>query len=146
MKRELGNYDDVDGSRTKRQKQVATPEIATGNTESEDVKMDTGEGSSSGAAELKEQGTKLLQVVKEVVNKECVTNPDANHSRLKPIFSFLISLTFISCITQRLHMLSSVHALALEAPLSRLLSRHSTTNLLGRYQEETRRWPVQLSR
>jgi hypothetical protein len=76
MKRELGhlsNYDDVDGSRAKRQKQVAIPSgQATAETtmENEDVKMDTGEGSSSSAAGLKEQGTKLLQMVKEVVNKE----------------------------------------------------------------------------
>jgi len=83
MKREFGNYDDVEGSRTKRQRQVATPESAAGNTDNEDATMDTGEGSSSGAAGLKEQGTKLLQMVKEVVNKECVTI----HSRLKPIFS-----------------------------------------------------------
>lgn len=84
MKRELGHLsinDGVDGSRTKRQKQVAAPsgqattETATGNTENEHVKMDAGEGSSSGAVGLKEQGTKLLQMVKEVVNKECVTNP-----------------------------------------------------------------------
>jgi hypothetical protein len=76
MKRELGhlsNYDGVDGSRAKRQKQVAIPSgQATAETtmENEDVKMDTGEGSSSSAAGLKEQGTKLLQMVKEVVNKE----------------------------------------------------------------------------
>lgn len=77
MKRELGHLsinDEVDGSRTKRQKQVAAPsgQATTGN---EHVKMDAGEGSSSGAVGLKEQGTKLLQMVKEVVNKECVTNP-----------------------------------------------------------------------
>ncbi|KAG0707435.1 RSC complex protein [Suillus ampliporus] len=76
MKREIGhlsNNDDVDGSRTKRQKQLAgqaATETATGNTENEDVQMDTGEGSSSGAVGLKEQGTKLWQMLKDVVNKE----------------------------------------------------------------------------
>ncbi|OJA19146.1 hypothetical protein AZE42_02162 [Rhizopogon vesiculosus] len=72
MKRELGhlsNNDEVDGSRTKRQKQVAAPSGQTV-TQNEDVKMDTGEGSSSGAVGLKEQGTKLLQMVKDAVNKE----------------------------------------------------------------------------
>ena len=75
MKREIGllsNNDGVDGSRTKRQKQVAA---TTGTPEHEDVKMETGDGSSSGATGLTEQGTKLWQMVKDVVNKECVTNP-----------------------------------------------------------------------
>ncbi|KAG1757209.1 Bromodomain-containing protein [Suillus lakei] len=79
MKREIGhlsNYDDVDGSRTKRQKQVgassgqAATGTAKGNTDSEDIQMDTGEGSSSGGVGLKEQGTKLWQMLKDVVNKE----------------------------------------------------------------------------
>ncbi|KAG1754925.1 Bromodomain-containing protein [Suillus paluster] len=76
MKREIGhlsNNDAVDGSRTKRQKQIAdqaATDTATGNTENEDAQMDTGEGSSSGAAGLKEQGTKLWQMLKDVVNKE----------------------------------------------------------------------------
>ncbi|KAG2368854.1 Bromodomain-containing protein [Suillus spraguei] len=79
MKREIGhlsNYDDVDGSRTKRQKQVgassgqAATGTAIGNTANEDTQMDTAESSNSGVAGLKEQGTKLWQMLKDVVNKE----------------------------------------------------------------------------
>jgi hypothetical protein len=79
MKREIGhlsNHEDVDGSRTKRQKQVgaSSGQVATGtaigNTTNEDIQTDTGESSSSGAAGLKEQGTKLWQMLKDVVNKE----------------------------------------------------------------------------
>ncbi|KAG1904739.1 Bromodomain-containing protein [Suillus fuscotomentosus] len=75
MKRDIGqlsNYDDVDGSRTKRQKQVgaSSGQAATGTATNGDIQMDTGEGSSSGVAGLKEQGTKLWQMLKDVVNKE----------------------------------------------------------------------------
>jgi hypothetical protein len=79
MKREIGhlsNYDDVDSTRTKRQKQVgassgqAATGTAIGNTANEDIQIDTGESSSSGVAGLKEQGTKLWQMLKDVVNKE----------------------------------------------------------------------------
>ncbi|KAG2044404.1 Bromodomain-containing protein [Suillus americanus] len=79
MKREIGhlsNYEDVDGSRTKRQKQVgassgqAATGTAIGNTANEDIQVDTGESSSSDVAGLKDQGTKLWQMLKDVVNKE----------------------------------------------------------------------------
>ncbi|KAG1848803.1 Bromodomain-containing protein [Suillus tomentosus] len=76
MKRDIGqlsNYDDADGSRRKRQKQVgaSSGQAATGTATNGDIQMDTGEGSSSGVAGLKEQGTKLWQMFKDVVNKEC---------------------------------------------------------------------------
>ncbi|KAG2156595.1 RSC complex protein [Suillus bovinus] len=75
MKRDIGhlsNYDDADESRTKRQKQVgaSSGQAATGTTTNGNIQMDTGEGSSSGVAGLKEQGTKLWQMLKDVVNKE----------------------------------------------------------------------------
>jgi len=80
MKRELGLLTgavDVDAPRTKRRKEL------TGSTnhpaEAINITNDIGEqaeGSSSTDQEgLKEQAIRLWQMVKDAVNKECVTKP-----------------------------------------------------------------------
>ncbi|KAL4070665.1 RSC complex protein [Scleroderma citrinum] len=79
MKRELGSLAgaaDVDAPRTKRRKELtgSTTQPAETNDAAEQA-----EGSSStGQDGLKEQATRLWQMVKDAVNKECVTKPDGN--------------------------------------------------------------------
>lgn len=143
MKRELGflaEAVDVDIPRTKRRKELtgSTNHPTEAMNVTNDAENQVGGSSSTGQEGLKEQATKLWQMVKDAVNKEWVTKPELSAASLVPLSVLVLIMTEILLLFQWQHMLTAVHALAVETPLSRLLRCHCTTYMFGRHQEEDR--------
>lgn len=98
MKRELGLLTgdvDMDAPRTKRRKeqmmgatQLTTLPVESTNTGSNQAKYD-GMLASNGQSGLREQASRMWQVVKDAVNKECVTKPELSAASPVSPFFFL---------------------------------------------------------
>ena len=98
MKRELGllaGAVDVDAPRTKRRKELtgSTNHPAEAINFTNDIGEQAEGSSSTGQEGLKEQATSLWQMVKDAVNKECVTKPELSAASPVPLsVSFTIWL------------------------------------------------------
>lgn len=120
---------DLSEPRTKRRKE-------TQSEEKEDVEMvdDTklkvedasGTVNKEGSEEVKEQGNRLWQAVKDAVNKECVTGNS---------FNFVFGITVISLLfldlTQWPNNIFRVPAITFKTPIPRLLHTNQATNIVG---------------